>query len=127
MTAPAVTRAEAIVTRAITTIKAWARADRVTLRRAELLMLAADMDNVRQEILSLEGPPKRGHISKHARLLVCERAGWKCQGCGADLTAAGDRDIHIDHITPVARFGATRDDNLQLLCRDCNLRKGSKR
>lgn len=127
MTAPAVTRAEAIVTRVITTLKTWARTDRVTLRRSELLMLASDMDQARQEILSLEGPPKRGHVSKHMRLLVCERAQWKCQGCGANLVAANDRDIHIDHITPVARFGATRDDNLQLLCRDCNLRKGAKR
>ena len=39
---------------------------------------------------------------------------------------ASRRDIQIDHIVPRAKGGLTIEDNLQVLCRKCNARKGDK-
>jgi 5-methylcytosine-specific restriction endonuclease McrA len=33
---------------------------------------------------------------------------------------------HLDHIMPIAKGGANTDDNVQLLCPTCNLKKNSK-
>jgi 5-methylcytosine-specific restriction endonuclease McrA len=34
-------------------------------------------------------------------------------------------DLTVDHIVPVARGGTNARHNLQVLCRDCNSRKGT--
>ncbi|MCD8334786.1 MAG: HNH endonuclease [Clostridiales bacterium] len=34
--------------------------------------------------------------------------------------------MHADHITPWSRGGKTTPENCQMLCRDCNLRKGAQ-
>jgi 5-methylcytosine-specific restriction endonuclease McrA len=34
--------------------------------------------------------------------------------------------MHGDHIVPWSRGGHTTADNLQMLCRDCNLKKGAQ-
>jgi len=44
--------------------------------------------------------------------------GFKCLCCGS-----GD-SLEIDHIKPVSIGGKTEIDNLQLLCKKCNLEKG---
>ena len=37
----------------------------------------------------------------------------------------GSREnLEIDHVVPLARGGSNRLENLQLLCQDCNRRKG---
>lgn len=50
----------------------------------------------------------------------------RCQCCGA--TAEGGAKIVVDHIKPIRRFWSARLDktNLQLLCDDCNMGKGSR-
>jgi len=50
---------------------------------------------------------------------------WTCAACGCDTPKAmrGTMDgcaPELDHIVPLSRGGAHTDDNLQLLCRDCN-------
>jgi hypothetical protein len=49
----------------------------------------------------------------------------RCECCGA--TAADGTKIVVDHIKPIRRFWHLRLDitNLQLLCDDCNMGKGS--
>lgn len=47
--------------------------------------------------------------------------------CGIDLRDLGPYQVHLDHIVPVRRGGAEEDrDNVQLLCRKCNERKGER-
>jgi hypothetical protein len=47
---------------------------------------------------------------------------WKCAICAVSIK----RGYHMDHIVPVARGGAHKPSNIQLLCQSCNLRKGAK-
>ena len=42
-----------------------------------------------------------------------------CRWCGSDL------DLTIDHIKPVVLGGTNEIENLQVLCRGCNSRKGA--
>lgn len=46
-----------------------------------------------------------------------------CAACKADLDATGR---HLDHIVPLSAGGSNTDENVQLLCPDCNVRKGAK-
>ena len=50
-----------------------------------------------------------------------ERQGGKCASCGKAFTF---EDMHGDHKTPWSKGGHTMLDNLQMLCRECNLEKG---
>lgn len=34
--------------------------------------------------------------------------------------------MHADHIQPWSKGGHTTPDNCQMLCRDCNLKKGAQ-
>ena len=47
------------------------------------------------------------------------RDGDRCKMCGST------KRLTIDHIVPVAWGGPDDADNLQVLCQDCNRRKGS--
>ncbi|KAF1084007.1 HNH endonuclease [Sporotomaculum syntrophicum] len=49
---------------------------------------------------------------------------YKCAICGK--TSPHKALFQIDHILPMSKGGLTKEDNLQLLCRTCNLKKGDK-
>ena len=49
-----------------------------------------------------------------------------CANCHARLLKSGKQKFHVDHIVPLVRGGSNWPDNLQLLCKPCNLRKGAK-
>lgn len=63
------------------------------------------------------------------RYEVLKRAGKRCELCGV---AEGDESyeerlpLHVDHITPRSKGGSNELDNLQVLCRACNLGKGNR-
>lgn len=81
--------------------------------------------------------PWRGRIYRHNRsdrmasvggtlsyglsekLLYLQRG--KCACCKTKLVK-----YHMDHIVPVSKGGANSDENIQLLCPPCNLRKHAK-
>lgn len=46
----------------------------------------------------------------------------RCVECGATNK---NTQLHVDHIIPKARGGTDTINNLQILCRDCNLGKGT--
>ena len=54
---------------------------------------------------------------------VYERQGHKCAICGEEFEF---EQMHGDHIKPWSRGGHTTPDNCQMLCRDCNLKKGAQ-
>ena len=58
--------------------------------------------------------------STHKQGLYGEQGG-DCNGCGTHFRIV---DFHIDHIVPKSKGGTDVRSNLQLLCGNCNLRKG---
>jgi 5-methylcytosine-specific restriction endonuclease McrA len=52
---------------------------------------------------------------------VFARDGRICRYCGSD-----EEPLHIDHIISRKRGGTHNLENLQVLCKSCNLRKSSK-
>jgi 5-methylcytosine-specific restriction endonuclease McrA len=52
---------------------------------------------------------------------VFSRDGRICQVCGTD-----EGEMHIDHIISRKSGGDHSLDNLRVLCKSCNLRKGAK-
>lgn len=63
-----------------------------------------------------------GHVSRSIvpRLNALQHGKCAC-GCGQPL---GD-DYHLDHRMPLALGGTNTDDNMQLLRKQCNLKKGA--
>ena len=63
-------------------------------------------------------PASREHLSASKRKRILLRGKGRCMKCGSK------KNLEIDHVVPLARGGSSRLENLQLLCRDCNRRKG---
>ena len=61
------------------------------------------------------------HRYRKQRLRVLARDGHMCQLCGTT-----EEPFHIDHIIPRSKGGTSDLDNLQVLCKRCNLAKGSR-
>ena len=57
------------------------------------------------------------------RLAAYERQLHKCVYCGQVFEF---EDMHGDHIVPWSKGGKTVAENCQMLCRDCNLKKGAQ-
>jgi hypothetical protein len=65
------------------------------------------------------GQPVRPPVPIEIRRAVFERDGGRCVECGESF------DLQYDHVIPLSLGGATTLPNLQLLCADCNRRKGA--
>lgn len=66
------------------------------------------------------GQINRANIPEQTRRAVFERDNHTCQKCGAT------EDLSLDHIHPWSIGGPDTEDNLQVLCRPCNSRKGDR-
>lgn len=91
---------------------AWAKRRRREKRRREYQdrRLANDAEHAR--------------VTRAMRYDVLRRDNFRCVRCGR-----GREDgvkLHVDHIVPVSRGGKSTMSNLQTLCEDCNLGKGSR-
>jgi hypothetical protein len=64
-------------------------------------------------------------INLRLRYKVLLRDNFKCCACGASPATDSSVELHIDHIVPYSKGGETVIDNLQTLCKDCNLGKGN--
>jgi 5-methylcytosine-specific restriction protein A len=58
---------------------------------------------------------------RRIRERILARDGHCCQSCGET-----DGKMHIDHIVPKRLGGSDLEENLQVLCQFCNLRKGGR-
>lgn len=54
---------------------------------------------------------------------VYAKQAHKCAICGEEFEY---NQMHGDHIVPWSKGGKTTEDNCQMLCRDCNLKKGAQ-
>ena len=61
---------------------------------------------------------KREPISDEVKMYVWKRDGGKCVNCGSNI------NLEFDHIIPVSMGGSNTARNIQLLCEECNRRKG---
>jgi 5-methylcytosine-specific restriction endonuclease McrA len=64
-----------------------------------------------------------GGLSRNYRSYLMSAQNGLCAACACDLEISG---FHLDHITPISKGGPHRDENVQLLCPTCNLRKSAK-
>jgi len=67
-------------------------------------------------VQKVEGQPSR-HIPRDVRQRVWQKYGGQCAECAAT------EYLEFDHVIPVAKGGNNADNNVQLLCRKCNLTK----
>lgn len=65
---------------------------------------------------AVDGAPSR-HIPRDVRQKVWQIYGGKCVDCQST------HYLEFDHIVPVAKGGSNTEQNVQLLCRGCNLKK----
>lgn len=63
---------------------------------------------------------RRRPIPSEIRRHVMERDNFACVECGSDFA------LSIDHIWPYSKGGTDDPDNLRVLCRSCNSRKGAR-
>jgi 5-methylcytosine-specific restriction endonuclease McrA len=70
-----------------------------------------------------------GKFKPHKRKELLDRDNWICKCCGIkvhDEKRNDERKAHIDHIIPISKGGNSSPENLQVLCRTCNLTKSDK-
>ena len=102
--------------------------DEVTLRiRAFQLQHDDELKRLREQVANLEaaerfvgGSATRRALPDDVKLVVWARDGGRCVRCGAA------QELHFDHIIPFSRGGSDLAENIQLLCRTCNLSKGAR-
>ncbi len=87
---------------------------------AELSNLRAAVANLEAAIEFQKSGPRRDPIPEDVKLLVWARDGGCCVRCGSK------QELHFDHIIPVAKGGGNSEENIQLLCQTCNLKKSDK-
>jgi len=92
--------------------------------RLEYKNLIKEKDSFKQKYRNLKGNCKnkkkknKSPVSKRIRKVVFERDNYKCLVCGTD------KNLTLDHIIPRSKGGSNKINNLQVLCKYCNLAKG---
>ena len=67
---------------------------------------------------------QRKLMTQELRNKIKERDNYTCQICGKYMP--DEVGLHIDHIIPISKGGKTVEQNLQVLCDKCNLRKSNR-
>jgi hypothetical protein len=60
------------------------------------------------------------------RWRVANRDGFRCLHCGRSPALNPGVTLHIDHVVPWSKGGETVIENLQTLCSECNVGKGTQ-
>lgn len=82
----------------------------------ELIMADKEGDLLAHKLLEIDVTPS--YIPQKTRLMLILEACGQCKICGKYT-----EDLHIDHKLAVHNGGRCFYDNLQVLCRTCNLQK----
>lgn len=64
--------------------------------------------------------PRKLKCRKRRRQWLVWAYGSKCAKCGAE------KNLTIDHVVPICKGGGHNIENLQILCRSCNNKKGAE-
>lgn len=59
-------------------------------------------------------------IAARLRFKILQKYNFTCQYCGAK---APEVRLHVEHIKPISKGGASEESNLIVACADCNLGK----
>jgi hypothetical protein len=84
-----------------------------------------------QPVLELSKPQTTAnalsrHIPLGLRFRVLHRDHFKCLLCGDHPARNPECLLHVDHVIPWSRGGATREANLRTLCARCNIGRGNR-
>lgn len=77
-------------------------------------------ESVTDGVDPLQGRMARAWVPREVRNAVMARDGYRCMECQST------QRLTLDHIVPYAKGGTNDLDNLRVLCRSCNGRKGAK-
>lgn len=69
---------------------------------------------------------ERGKMTPSLRFKILQRDSFTCKGCGRSPLRDSSVELRIDHIHPVAHGGKTEENNLQVLCFECNAGKSDR-
>lgn len=101
----------------------WANAEGETPQSA-----TSSVDEVSSEpkpkVYSVRKEEDCREVRPGLRFKVFSRDGFRCLACGRSPATDLNIELHADHIVSVHDKGKTALENLQTLCRDCNLGKG---
>jgi 5-methylcytosine-specific restriction endonuclease McrA len=96
---------------------AYRKANRGRQREYMLVWRAANKDKIREW--------RTSYLETKLHIL----SGGRCNACGVMTDLEGpDSPVkaHLDHIVPLSHTGTHTWDNVQILCRSCNLSKSDK-
>ena len=63
------------------------------------------------------------NINWRLRFKILNRDNFKCIKCGRSPATDSKVELHVDHKIPWSKGGETLPDNLQTLCKECNIGK----
>ncbi len=93
----------------------------------EPLLVEATIDTLtrmaKRQLVGLNADTNSRHIPQDVRNAVWQRDQGRCIECGVGGPGAY---LEFDHIIPYSKGGASTTGNVQLLCRNCNLKKGDR-
>lgn len=70
-------------------------------------------------------PHKERLVSHKMRYQVLMRDRFRCRSCGRSPATDLNVELNVDHIIPFSKGGETTFENLQTLCKECNIGKGA--
>jgi hypothetical protein len=65
------------------------------------------------------------NINLRIRFTIFQRDNFSCNKCGRSPAKDSNVVLHVDHITPWSKGGETEIENLETLCKNCNLGKSN--